>query len=319
MSSTLTLSDDELAFFRLTFDLFPSPESPLRYLHDDDVEPDHNEVEQLFSSLEERALLNPSNSGAADEVRERLMPVSECSGRVTLRVGSAGLEELLLSFYLAGQRGVEYRREADQHHFGEPLSEGAIATQLAGRFATTEHIRARPLSMSAGDYLVFAVFARDLRAAPEPDPQDDDAPMSLDEILSYFDEPETKYLPTPSDESWRRSVETLCRDGVLVETASGYELHPSLHAVAREIVADRQHTVARLDYFDDQWLVREVNLYPTQETVYRLGTRSDGSVVIEELSTQALEDAVRQVVSTLPNILNPDAPAPIKGAFAGRI
>jgi hypothetical protein len=209
---------------------------------------------------------------------------------------------------------VAYERRNEEHVFGDPLSEDELAQTLAAEVTSTDQIRARPLSMSAGDYLVFAVFARDLRARPQPAGDEAEAPMSLDEVLAFFDEPETQYARSPSDESWQRSVDSLCKEGALVRTPDGYALHPSLHAVAREIVADRQRTIMRFDFLDEHWLVREVSLYPTRETVYRLGTQAEGAVIIEELSTVALGRVLTEVVTTLPSILNPDLRPMLRGA-----
>lgn len=309
MTTALRLSEQELAFFRLTFDLFPTPESPLRYLQEQEEEPD--DPETIFSQLEERDLLDAKGAGASQSVRERLQPVSECSARVVVRLGSSG-EDGTRSFYLADEVGVEYEHREDEHFFGEPLTEGELARVLAGDLNTTEQIRARPLSMTASDYLVFAVFARDLRATSEAEPED--APMSVDEVLAFFDEPETTSLHSPSEDCWQRSVEILCHDGALVKTGDGYALHPSLHAVAREIVADHQHTIMRFDFLDEHWLVREVSLYPTAGTVYRLGTKPEGSVVIEELSTTTVVRVVSEVVTTLPNILNPELQPMLRSA-----
>jgi hypothetical protein len=311
MADRLTLSDEDLAFFRLSLDLFPAPESPLRYMQEEDREPTEPEV--TFKTLHERRLLNDTHSGAAPHVLRRLLPVSECNARVVFRVGSTS-DGGSRNFYVGDTTAVEYHCEDISHVFGPPLTEDELATELAAQLPSTTDIRARPLSMTAGDYLVFAVFARDLRAKPISEAADDEAPMSIDEVLSYFDEPESHYVKTPSDESWQGSVDALCQDGVLVKTREGYELHPSLHAVAREIVADRQHTVLRFDYLDEHWLVREISLYPTRDTVYRLGTAVDGSVVIEELSTESLGRAIADVVGTLPNILAPDLPPMLKGS-----
>ena len=88
MESPLTLSEQELAFFRLTCDLFPTPESPLRYLHDEGVEPEDGQ--ETFAALTERGLLNAERSGAASEVHERLDPVCECNARVSTDEGNAG-------------------------------------------------------------------------------------------------------------------------------------------------------------------------------------------------------------------------------------
>ena len=185
------------------------------------------------------------------------------------------------TFYFTDSAGVEYRRHNGQHSFGEPRSESALAAELAQEFKVPRKAKAKRLSLSASDYLVFAVFARDVQAKPESSDGDED-PMSLDEVLAYFAEPETRYVPTPSDKSWSRSVEQLCERGILVSTEDGFTLDVSLHPLARELVADRQYTIMRFDFLDDQWLVREVSLYPTGDSVFRIGAQPDGSVVIPE-------------------------------------
>ncbi len=303
----LTLTTDELAFFRLTCDLFPNGESPLRFLADDEQEP--ADCESLFVSLRERGLLNADGSGAAQHVLDRLAPVSECHARINLAAQRDGRAPR--DFFLAGGVGVEYRRDAEQHSFGAARSEAALTAELAQLFHTAPAPRTPSLRLSAGDYLVFAVFARDLRAAPVDQPAGD-APMSLDEVLAYFDEPETKVVRTPSDDSWRASVASLAEQGVLVSSGDGHALHADWHPLARQIVADRQHTISRFDFLDEQWLVREVSIYPTEAGVYRLGTEPDGAVVLQELSTSTLADVLGNVVSTLPNLLTADAPPTLK-------
>ncbi len=302
----LELSDTDLAFYRLSCDLFPAPESPLRFLEDEDVEPD--DAEAAFGSLEERGLLNPVGSGASPDVLDRLTPVSECSSRVTLTVH--GSDNATRDFYLAADGGVEYRRDGAAHTFGPLRTETALAAELAQYFKPSVKPASPGVRLSASDYLVFAVFARDVRQSPEP--TNGEAPMSVDEVLSYFDEVETQAVRTPSDDTWVASIATLTASGVLIEDQNGYAMHPSLHAVAREIVADHEHTVTRFDFLDEHWLVREVSLYPTADTVYRLGTEPDGTVVIEELSSVTLADALASVVGTLPNLLNPEAPPSFK-------
>ncbi|MEE8408349.1 MAG: hypothetical protein V3T05_01965 [Myxococcota bacterium] len=299
---TLTLTEEDLAFYRLSCDLFPALESPLRFLDEEDIEPD--DVEAAVGSLEERGLLNPTGSGASQDVLDRLTPVSECSARVTLTVH--GPVSTTRDFYLAADGGVEYRCDGAAHTFGPLRNETALAVELAQHFKPAAEPAPRGVRLSASDYLVFAVFARDVRQSSEP--TNGEAPMSVDEVLSYFDEAETKVVRTPSDETWVTSIATLTSSGVLVESKNGYTMHPNLHAVAREIVADHEHTVTRFDFLDEHWLMREVSLYPTGEAVYRLGTEPDGAVLIEELSIASLADVLASVVGTLPNLLNPEAP-----------
>ncbi|MBI5507927.1 MAG: hypothetical protein HY903_04130 [Deltaproteobacteria bacterium] len=311
-TDSILLSDDDLAFFRLTCDLFPAPESPLRYLEDGAHEP--ADLEQCFGSLKSRNLLNPAGAGAASHVADRLTPVSECSARVTLSV--KGVKAHSRSFYLAGNTTVEYRKTAAGHAFGPPRTEGALAVELSQLFKTGARRDPLQVRMSAGDYLVFAVFARDLRAAPKA-ATGPEAPMSVEEVLAYFDEPESKVVRTPTDDAWEKSIVTLTRLGVLERKDTTYSLQRRWHPVACEIVADHQHVISRHDYLDEQWLVREVSLYPTSSAVFRLGTANDGSVAIEELTATTLANVVAGVIGTLPNLLNPEAPPSLKHPMLG--
>lgn len=297
----LELNGEDLAFFRMTLDLFPTPESPLRFLDDSDAVPEH--PDKTFLALQGRALLNANGTGASEAVRDRLLPVCECNARVRVTV-RAPTEKRIRDFYVNGNLAVEYGVSDHSHHFGPARSESALAGELAHQFRTAPEGVSRSLRMSPGDYLVFAVFARDLRGAREDVPVD---AMSIDEVLAYFDEPEHKTARLPDDEAWHSSVASLAKQRVLVEKNGNYELHSSLHALAREIVADHQHNIVRFDYLDDQWLVREVSLFPTPDSVYRLGTEPDGSVLIQELTASSLADVLANVVGTLPSLLNPDA------------
>ena len=242
--------------------------------------------------------------GAAKELADRLHAVGECSARVRATVRE-GARTRVRDFYLSEGTVVEYARREGDHEFGPRRSEGTLAAELARAVRAADKARLVPLRMSAGDYLVFAVFARDLRSSREA-ATGADTPMSLDEVLAYFDEPETRVVRTPNDETWQASVEELLRRGVLVAAGGGYALHADFHALAREIVADHQHTVVRFDFLDEQWLFREVSLYPSADAVYRLGSEVDGSVAIEELSSATLVDVIAEVVSSLPNLVDPE-------------
>jgi hypothetical protein len=70
--------------------------------------------------------------------------------------------------------------------------------------------------------------------------------------------------------------------------------------------------ITRFDYLDEQWLVREACIYPTHTSAFRLGTEPDGTVLIEELTVSSLANLIGGVITTLPNILNPDAPPALK-------
>ncbi|MEM6732789.1 MAG: hypothetical protein AAF658_14620, partial [Myxococcota bacterium] len=174
---SVILTEEELAFLRATLEVFPVPESPLRFLDDEDREPE--DPESTFVGLVERGLFHESGTGATERLRERIEPVSECRARVslTLRSSDEGLEEFH-EFYVADDRAVEYTLTDDGHSFGTPSTESELASKLAAMFHAAPEGGNRELRLSAGDYLAFAVFARDVRGLEEEAPAD---AMSVDE------------------------------------------------------------------------------------------------------------------------------------------
>jgi hypothetical protein len=287
----LALSRDDLNFLRWTFDLFPNAESPLAFVA---AAPDPVAPAEQAASLRGRGLLSADGSGASDEVRQQLQPVAECAGRVVVRHGT-GAGGTCRNYYVAARSVVEYTADGDQHRFGPVRNESALAVDLAREFAVATAPRMRPVQLSSAEYLVFAVLARDLRGRSQ-----NTETMSISEVLAHFDDG-----GGGSDVLWQESLQTLYERAVLVRAANGYELEGSYHPLAREIAADRQHTVMRLDYLEQEWLVREVDLYPTDSRVFSVGIRPDGAVSIAELSGTELADVVAGVVTTLPDLVHP--------------
>jgi len=299
-AAPLTLDDEELAFLRVACELFAGPESPLRYLEDAAREP--ADWRASFARLSQRRLLVEGGVRAAPDVAARLTPVAECAARVCLLVapGRSGHSQRR-DFYLAEGRGVEYSRQGGVHCFGVVHGESELAALLCGSLVAQREARMPPLALSAGDYLVFAVFARDVREGAPAGAAGD--AMSIDEVLAYFDEPEAKSSGLPESDAFAESVAALAARGVLVGKLDGQRLDPAFHALARELAADHQHTISRYDFFDEQWLTREVHLFPTSDAVFRFAAESDGGVLIEELSQSALAAKVGAVVGTLPSVL----------------
>jgi hypothetical protein len=309
--AVLELSDDELRLLWLACEVFPNAESPLTFLGVEAKEP--NDAEVVFARLAERGLMT-SGGAATASLAARLGVVAECGARVSVAASGGSRRD----FFVAGGSAVEYGRAGALHRFGPLGGEAELVRTLAGTFTAAETPLSKPLVLSAGDYLVFAVLARDQRAAGAEEP-DADA-MSIEEVLAYFDEPETKYVRTPSDDSWQASLHSLTKAGVLLASRSGYALHPVYHSLARGIAADQQVTISRLDFFSDEWLVRELNLYPASGALYRFGTQVDGSVAIQEVAASQLATALAAVVGTLPNLLSQRLDEPVKrGPVAARV
>ncbi|MCK5687668.1 hypothetical protein KAI87_00290 [Myxococcota bacterium] len=304
----LRLSSDDIAYFQWSCEITPNFESPLKC--DRSYDPDDIDPEPLWESLNERGLLKADSGRASEQTLERLHSVSECEARVSLRVHEGqGVESR--DFYLAGTTVVEYQRsEDDVHLFGPPRSESALAIELAQLFRPRQQAELAPIKLSAGEYFVFAMFARDLRASAPT--ETDESHMSVEEVLAYFDEPEPVLGTTAKDDAWSEAVATLIDKGVIKRSQETCVLRSAYHPLAREIVAEHQHTVIRFDFLDEHWLVREVNLYPSGERVYRLGTDSDGSVLMAELDAVQLGDIIAGVVTALPDLLEPEVKPSIR-------
>jgi hypothetical protein len=292
-TSDVTLSDEDLDFFRYTCELFPAMESPLYDFDAGDHEP--ADVRCVYDDLRRRGLLAEGMRPSVD-LASRLNTVAECDARISI-TRQAGLSRDRRDFYVASGRVVEYHADAGRHCFGPVQKEEGLVVGLSAEFATRPQVPIGRLALSAGDYLVFAVFARDARATPARSESED--AMSIDEVLAYFDEPESKFAHAPTNDGWQASVRALAGKGVLVSQGDGYALHSSYHALARELVAERQHCFSRFDFTGDSWLVRETNLYPTGSSVYRLDSGREGDVVIEELSAAALSTRLAATLMSL--------------------
>ena len=294
-AATIALCDAELAYLRFICELFPVSESPLHWLVH--VDEEQGELAAIHAALAQRQLLGDDGIGASPDLAWCLKAVSECTARVSVVVEEHGSREQR-DFYISARRAVQYQHTAaDSHLFGPAQDEVTLATELALALHAKPEPSTKRLELSAGDYLVFALFARDVRSAPAA--TGPDVAMSADEVLAHFDEPGGASGSGVADDSWQLSLRTLVDRGILIENAGSYELAASLHPLARELVADRRQTIVRVDYFDEHWLTREVHLYPTNDAVYRLGTQPDGAVVIEELSAAELEKRIRAVVTEL--------------------
>src|SRR6185369_11673808 len=80
---------------------------------------------------------------------------------------------------------------------------------------------------SPGEYLVFAVFARDVRSATKTDDH-----MTLEEVLACFEEPAGQHVPQDSD--FQRHTSALVERKLLVrDDAGNFRLIESLHGFAR--------------------------------------------------------------------------------------
>ena len=128
----ISLADDEILFFALTCDLFASHESPLMLESERSV--DDFDAGAVFLRLEERELLNSTESGANADLADRLRTVGECRARISVtRRTSTGSE--VQNFYVSDTDVVEYRKEDGLHLFGAPRSETALVVDLAQQFS----------------------------------------------------------------------------------------------------------------------------------------------------------------------------------------
>lgn len=307
--SELRLSSDELAFLRYTCNIFFLPESPLSVFEAEKREP--KSFASTHDVLVKKGLVDPHTWMGKETALQGVQVVAECDARVLWqRYDRDGKHTR--DFYVMGGLSVEFNsgdarvtRDADgnlsrddqTYLFGEPRREQAVVDEVIKQFSPAPPGRTLVDQVfSPGEYLVFAVFARDVRAAP-PDQADH---MTLEEVMACFeDEPST----VPRDSDFEKHAHTLTDRGLLTKDATGnYALHNSLHGFARGLSSDKYDAFTRYDFIDDEWLIRETTVYPVPSSVFLLSSLADGAVAVQELGADELYEVLAQAIATLPDV-----------------
>lgn len=292
--SDLRLSSDELAFLRYTCNIFFLPESPLSIFEAEKREP--KSFASTHDVLVKKGLVDPHTWMGKETALQGVQVVAECDARVLWqRYDLEGKHTR--DFYVMGGMSVEFNNDQNNYEFGEPRREQTVVDEVIKQFSPAP--KGRDLVnqvFTPGEYLVFAVFARDVRSAP-PDQADH---MTLEEVMACFeDEPTT----VPRDSDFEKHAFTLTQRGLLTKDNTGnYALHDSLHGFARGLSSDKYDAFTRYDFIDDEWLIRETTVYPVPSSVFLLSSLADGSVAVQELGADELYEVLAQAIATLPDV-----------------
>lgn len=296
MTEALKLSEDELAFLRFTCGLFFLPESPLWFVEGEKREP--KSFAQAHDLLVRKGLVDADTWRGKDEQLVPVQIVAECDGRVLWQRYADGNKEQR-DFYVATGKLVEFGRDSHGFSFGGIKREQDLVDELVARFrATPAGGQLLDLVMTPGEYLVFAVFARDVREKKEAASDH----MTVAEVLACFED-EVSVAHVPRDSDFEKHTNTLSTRGLLFRDGAGnFALAKHLHAFARGLSSETYDALTRYDFIDDEWLIREATVYPADHAVYLLSSLADGSVSIRELDSEQLFEVIAQAVATLPDV-----------------
>lgn len=312
-ASELKLTEDELAFLRFTCSLFFLPESPLYIFELERREP------KLFGpvheSLSKRGLVDPDTWRGKDEALVPVQTVCECDARV-LWQRYDGEKKQVRDFYVANNHAVEFRRDlgAGAYFFGAVARERDMVKEVVKHFVPAPTGKQLiNVTFSPGEYLVFAVFARDVRAPKKEAPKN---AMTMEEVLACFDdEPGASHIPQDSD--FQKHTAALLERGLLLgDQSGGHTLSAQLHEFARGLSSETYDAFTRYDFIDEDWLIRETTVYPVPQSIFLLSSLADGSVNVQELDQEQLYEVIAQAIATLPDVSdNPARPRFAKDFF----
>jgi hypothetical protein len=292
----LRLADDEIAYLRYTCNLFFLPESPLYVFETEKREP--KSFSATHDALAKKGLVDTETWRGNEEALSALQIVAECDARV-LWQRHAGDRRTVRDFYVASGAVAEFKRDAGAYWFSKEQTEAQLVETVIAELNVSPHSEhLLDLVFSPGEYLVFAVFARDVRASAEPKGDR----MTLEEVLACFDD-ESDLPAIPRDSDFQRHTQSLVDRALLSRDAAGsYTLASELHAFARGMSSETYDAFTRYDFIDEDWLIRETTVYPTSDSIYLLTSMPDGGVSVQELDSHKLNEVMAQAIATLPDI-----------------
>lgn len=308
----LRLSEDEISFLRFTCNMFFLPESPLYVFEAEKREP------KLFGacheSLSKKGVVDADTWRGKDEALLPVQTVAECDARVLWQRYEQD-QKTTRDFYVAAGLAVNFHIDNGVFTFGSAVRERDLVEHVVHQFKVQKRGGGLvDVVFSPGEYLVFAVFARDVRATEENSVVED--AMSVEEVLACFeDEAEIPQIPRDSD--FQRHAESLFERALLEKDAAGnLRLVKTLHKFARGLSSETYDAFTRYDFIDEEWLIRETTIYPVDQSIYLLSSLADGSVSVQELDADRLNEVLTQAIATLPDIAdNPAKPRFAKDFF----
>ncbi len=307
--SFLALSDDELALLRFTCDLFFAEESPLYWLEEAQREP--VDYAAAYHALVGRGIIDPHGFRITDDALNRIAPVTECDGRLTLVVHHADGTTTQSDQWLLDEIAVSYEKVADRHVFGPDRDHDEVVEELARRFVPRRAAGDRvQLVLSAMEMLALgqllevakAEKRRDLQAAAlkrafaKPPPADQRPPSAP--LMPLARRPMRARTGALVDDTvWDDALRGLVEKGAAVHGGGALWLSNGLLDLATRPLGER-HTIVRTDFGDGDWFVRETTLVPVEGSLFFLGPRA-GGIAVEELDGERMRAALIEAVGPL--------------------
>jgi hypothetical protein len=308
MSSTLALSDDDIALLRFTCDLFFVEESPLWAFESSAREPD--DYDASYRALVERGVIDPHGFRMTDGALNRVAPVTECDARVVhLEVdGDGGVFQE--DHWMLDEIAVTYERvetpQGVRHVFGPDLDAEALIARVGRRLVprraggdrfdatlTPFEVMAVSLLLEAKSTATTtsAISEDEFRMALAKIPPDEApllAPALPAKTLLALTKPRE---PRTADDVLR----SLLEKRVLVREGRSLRLTGALQDL-RTPSHRRRHTIVRTDFRDEHWLVREVTLFPAAGSLFVVAP-ARGGFRLADLDGDSLREVVAAAVA----------------------
>ncbi|MCC7070472.1 MAG: hypothetical protein IT383_04060 [Deltaproteobacteria bacterium] len=308
--SFLALSDDELALLRFTCDLFFAEESPLYWMEEAQREP--ADYAAAYHSLVGRGIIDPHGFRITDDALNRIAPVTECDGRLTLVVQRADGTTTQSEQWLLDEIAVSYEKVADRHVFGPDRDQDEVVEEFARRFVPRRAGGDRvQLVLSATEMLALGQLLevakadqrRDLapaalkRAFAKPPPADQRPPTAP--LMPLARRPvRARTGALVEDAVWDDALRGLLEKGAAILGGGALWLANGLLDLATRPLGER-HTIVRTDFGDGDWFVRETTFVPVEGSLFFLGPRA-GGIAVEELDGERMRAALIDAVGPLP-------------------
>lgn len=314
----MSLTEDELALLRFTCDLFFADESPLHFLDVDGREPD--DYASAYGTLVDKGVIDPHGFRITDDALNRIAPVTECDGRVVLVSQSPDGDIEQSDFYLLDEISVPFFQGEGIHAFGVDMDHEEFLEYLAKRFvprrASGDMVA---LQLTTLEFAAFAMLTRRRDDAGNVD-------LTLDEVRTCLGRAPVKDALTAAssgllavmnmrqpestgtskrrlhkDTRWNDALTALIEKGIFSYSDERLVLRRSLVDMAESMSRAERHTFVRYDFGEDEWLLRETTLVPTDGGLFLIRTAGPGEIAIEELDGDGLKSALARAVGPLPS------------------
>ncbi len=314
-ADTIELSTEEIALLRFTCDLVLDRDSPFAAVRDALVDRHAPEAQRRSArSLVEKGLADPRTYRPQRELLRRLLVVSEPDARIILLAAAPGCGERLIDVYGRAGAYVQYVRSGQHHRLGPPLELVDVFDDVHSHFSPRRsNGDLIDLRLTALEYVAFSAAASELarrRSEGSTNVRLDSArPKSFGDATlggaivmpgrknRFAPGPDAvRMLPVPCEDEWRVALHGLSDKGAICKIGETYQLRDSLEELALGLALGTRHILTRIDFREQDWVVRDATLIHVPGSLFWLHPTDDGGLLIREVDPDMAKRAIRGTI-----------------------